>query len=147
MMHNLKLKQVLPDESTETLRNVKEIPGLHLIGDLYDCACADAFLLDVELLTRHCLSLVEEAGLSAVGHYFHQFGNSEDGSAGGVTGMVVLAESHLSVHTWPERRYVTVDVYVCNYTGDNRHKARKLFNGLLRTFGSGHAVVHTVDRP
>lgn len=146
MMNNLKLKQVLPDGSTETLQDVKETPGLHLIGDLYDCACKDAYLLDVNLLTEHCLQLVKDAGLTAVGHYFHQFTN-EDGSAGGVTGMVVLAESHLSVHTWPERRYVTVDVYVCNYTSDNRPKARKLFNGLLRTFGSTNAVVHTVDRP
>lgn len=148
MMRNLKLKQVLPVESTETLQNVKETPGLHVIGDLYDCVCDDRYLLDVDLLTAHCLKLVEEAGLTAVGHYFHQFDGGEGETAGGgVTGMVVLAESHLSVHTWPERRYVTVDVYVCNYTGDNRSKARRLFNNLLRTFQSEHAVVHTVDRP
>ncbi len=50
----------------------------------------------------------------------HQFGEG-----GGVTGVVVLAESHLAIHTWPEKMSVTVDVYVCNYGSDNREKARR----------------------
>lgn len=82
-----------------------------------------------------------EAGLTVVGDYFHQFGDG-----GGVTGVVVLAESHLSVHTWPEKRYVTVDVYVCNYTTDNRAKAHRLFDDLLSTFQPADPRIHAVDR-
>ncbi|HZP92615.1 MAG TPA: adenosylmethionine decarboxylase [Burkholderiales bacterium] len=140
-MRNLKLKQVLPVDKAETLQKVKETPGLHVMGDLYDCGCEDRFLVDSELLTKHCLGLVEAAGLSAVGHYFHQFGG-----CGGVTGMIVLAESHMSIHTWPEKRYVTVDVYVCSYTQDNRPKARKLYRSLLGTFKPAHEAVHSVER-
>jgi S-adenosylmethionine decarboxylase len=140
-MRNLKLKQVLPVQKAETLQKVKETPGLHVMGDLYDCACEDRFFVDSKLLTEHCLKLVQDAGLSSVGHYFHQFGGE-----GGVTGMIVLAESHMSIHTWPEKRYVTIDVYVCSYTQDNRPKARKLYKSLLATFQPGHENVHSVER-
>ena len=60
--------------------------------------------------------------------------------------MIVLAESHMSIHTWPEKRYVTVDVYVCSYTQDNRPKARKLYESLLNTFKPAHENVHSVER-
>jgi spermidine synthase len=41
----------------------------------------------------------------------------------GVTGTVLLAESHLAIHTWPETGSVTIDVYVCNFSADNSGKA------------------------
>jgi S-adenosylmethionine decarboxylase len=115
--------------------------GLHLLGDLYGCKGEDRYFFSADLLREHCLRLVAEAGLTPVGDYFHQFGTD-----GGVTGMVVLAESHLSVHTWPEKRYVTVDVFVCNYTSDNRHKAHKLFNALVDTFRPDEPHVRSVER-
>ncbi len=167
-MRNLKLKQVLPaDTETETLQeykgaenlrtesgtagldpstktprlhSVKEMPGLHVMGDLFDVQCDEGFLVDQDQLTRHCLQLVEKAGLSTVGHYFHQF------EGGGVTGMIVLAESHMSVHTWPEKKYVTVDVYVCSYSQDNRPRARQLYQSLLDTFRPEREVSHSVER-
>ena len=168
-MRNLKLKQVLPvDTETETLQkysqgaaglrsvpgssgadgpaatllhSVKETPGLHVMGDLYDVGCDDNFMVDAPTLRAHCLKLVEEAGLTSVGDFFHQF----DG-AGGVTGMVVLAESHMSIHTWPEKNYVTVDVYVCSYSQDNRPRARQLYQSLLDTFKPGRENSHSVER-
>jgi S-adenosylmethionine decarboxylase len=118
--------------------------GLHLIGDLYECAAEARFMVDAATLRRRCLRLVREAGLTAVGSCFHQFGQPNAG--GGVTGVVVLMESHMSVHTWPEKGYVTVDVYVCNYSTDNRAKARKLFQGLLDTFHPADPRVVSVAR-
>ena len=47
-----------------------------------------------------------------------------------MTGTVLLAESHLAIHTWPEAGFVTVDVYVCNYTTDNTGKAERVFRAL-----------------
>ncbi|UCD70125.1 MAG: adenosylmethionine decarboxylase [Betaproteobacteria bacterium] len=111
------------------------------MGDLYDVNCDSAFMVDADLLRKHCLQLVEEAGLTSVGDFFHQF----DG-AGGVTGMVVLAESHMSIHTWPEKGYVTVDVYVCSYTQDNRSRARHLYQSLLDTFRPERENSHSVER-
>lgn len=167
-MRNLKLKQVLPvDTETETLQtfsqanhglldesgsvgpdasitralhSVKDTPGLHVMGDLYDVQCDADFLVNADRLRSHSLRLVEEAGLTSVGDFFHQF----DG--GGVTGMVVLAESHMSIHTWPEKQYVTVDVYVCSYTQDNRPRARELYQALLDSFKPLRESSHAVER-
>ena len=49
----------------------------------------------------------------------------------GITGVVLLAESHLAVHTWPELGAVTLDVYVCNFGADNSAKAEGLMQALL----------------
>ena len=59
--------------------------------------------------------------MTIVGDSFHQF------EPQGVTGTVLLAESHLAIHTWPEHGFVTIDVYVCNYTTDNTAKAEHCF--------------------
>ncbi len=115
--------------------------GLHLIGDLFDCRCSGAYLTGLEHLRALCLETVARHGLSAVAQAFHQFG-----PAGGLTGIIALAESHLSVHTWPERRYVTLDVYVCNYQADNRDKARSVFAELAEVFRPGHRRTHAIDR-
>ncbi|HVJ22545.1 MAG TPA: polyamine aminopropyltransferase, partial [Burkholderiales bacterium] len=65
---------------------------------------------------------------------------------GGFTGCVVLAESHIAIHTWPERQGLTLDVYVCNYSADNSGKARKLFDQLVDHFQPTEAARHEVDR-
>ena len=119
----------------------RQASGLHLIGDLHHCRCDPRLLLDDQYLSALCREKVASAGLTAVGHLFHRFG-----AAGGVTGMVVLAESHLSVHTWPETGYVTLDVYVCNYTSDNRAKAQQLFDDLLLAFNPADPHLHRVVR-
>ncbi len=85
----------------------RQATGLHLIGDLYGCLCDSRLMLDAAHLESFCRERVAAAGLTTVGSLFHSFGEG-----GGVTGVVVLAESHLSIHTWPEAGYVTLDVYV-----------------------------------
>ncbi|OIO53991.1 MAG: adenosylmethionine decarboxylase [Alphaproteobacteria bacterium CG_4_10_14_0_2_um_filter_63_37] len=129
-------------QPVEAVPQVEQLSvGLHLIGDLYECQGEDRYFFDADFLRDFCVEQVQTAGLTVVGNYFHQFG--EDG---GVTGVVVLAESHLSIHTWPEKRYVTLDVYVCNYTSDNRAKARRLFNSLVATYQPGNPKFHCVER-
>ena len=98
--------------------------GLHLIGDLTGCRCDPQLLLDGERFRAKCIEMVAAAGLTTMDASFHTF----DG--GGFTGTVVLAESHLAIHTWPERQGLTLDVYVCNYTTDNTDKAEKVFREL-----------------
>jgi spermidine synthase len=84
--------------------------------------------------------MVAAAGLTTMDATFHTF----DG--GGFTGTVVLAESHLAIHTWPERQGLTLDVYVCNYSADNSAKARKLFEQLVEHFQPGEVAKHELDR-
>ena len=119
----------------------RKAPGLHLIGDLYGCDCDDSLMLDAAAIEAFCLQAVEQAGLTSVGSLFHSFGEG-----GGVTGMVVLAESHLSLHTWPEDDYVTLDVYVCSYSQDNSGKAEALFRQLKDAFNPAEPHLYQVER-
>jgi spermidine synthase len=114
--------------------------GLHLIGDLTGCRCDPQLLLDGKRFRAKCLEMVAASGLTTMDATFHQFEGS------GFTGTVVLAESHLAIHTWPERQGLTLDVYVCNYSADNSAKARKLFEQLVAYFQPTEVAKHEVDR-
>jgi spermidine synthase len=114
--------------------------GLHLIGDLTGCRCDPQLLLDGESFRTKCLDMVAAAGLTTMDATFRTF----DG--GGFTGTVVLAESHLALHTWPERQGLTLDVYVCNYSADNSVKARNLFDHLIEYFQPTEVAKHEIDR-
>ena len=122
--------------------------GLHLTGDLSGCRCAPLCLTDPATLETLCLAAARAAGLSQVNHLFHSFANDGNPipSGSGATGVVLLAESHLAVHTWPELNAVTLDVYVCNYGGDNSAKARALFDELLRVFDPAQQDMQTLLR-
>ena len=114
--------------------------GLHLIGDLSGCRCDPRLLLDCESFRDKCIGFVKDAGLTIMDVSFHQFEGS------GFTGTVVLAESHLAIHTWPERNGLTLDVYVCNYSADNSAKARKVFAAIIDHFQPTEAALHEIDR-
>jgi S-adenosylmethionine decarboxylase len=103
--------------------------GLHLTADLHGCAPALPLLRDTEALRTLMLAAVRDCGLTPVGELFHRFG-----AAGGVTGVVLLAESHLAVHTWPELAAVTLDAYVCNHSADNSARAQALLAALEAAF-------------
>ena len=117
--------------------------GIHLIADLYHCQCKPEFLTDSATLEPQIVHAVTQANMQVVGVRFHQF------EPIGVTGVVLLAESHVAVHTWPEEcegGYVTLDVYVCNHTGENRVKAEQLFKHLISLFSPTDVEYHTVER-
>ncbi len=107
--------------------------GLHLTVDLYECACPASFLRDSTALKDACVKFATIAGLTVVGEHFHTFAD-----AGGVTGLVLLAESHLAIHTWPELNAVTLDVYVCNFRDDNSSKAEALTGALITLFAANN---------
>ena len=115
--------------------------GLHLTGDLSGCRCAEGLLTDAARLEARCTEAVAAAGLTQVQRLFHSFA-----PGAGVTGVVLLAESHLAVHTWPELGSVTLDIYVCNYGGDNSAKAQALFDRLTDAFDPAHCVRHDLQR-
>lgn len=98
-------------------------------------------MTDPAALRGVCLGAVRDARLEPVGELFHTFP-----APGGVTGVVLLAESHLAVHTWPEIGAVTLDVYVCNYGADNSHKAHHLMDTLQAAFAPTHAERNTLQR-
>ena len=114
--------------------------GLHLIGDLSGCRCDPQRLLDGKAFEQTCVEMVRASGLTIMDVSFHQFEGS------GFTGTVVLAESHLAIHTWPESAGLTLDVYVCNYSADNSDKARALFDSIAAYFDPAESAVTAIDR-
>jgi len=79
--------------------------GRHLIAEYYDCR--REILDEVPTVQQAMLDAANAIGATVLGENFHQF------DPHGVSGTVVIAESHLSIHTWPENGYVAVDIYTC----------------------------------
>ncbi len=119
--------------------------GLHLTADLSDCQCEALWLTDAAALLGFCAQAVQAAGLQAVNQLAHSF-PAQAGGPGGVTATVLLAESHLCVHTWPEMAAVTVDVYVCNFGADHSAKATTLMDLLVTHFAPSHADRQALQR-
>ena len=119
--------------------------GLHLIADLYQCACNRTLLLDCNTLEQACVQYCQQSGLTPLGAYFYQF-LQEDGEPAGVTGTVVLAESHVAIHTWPETGSVTLDIYVCNFSRDNSDRARAVYDAIVHRLAPDHVAAKEVIR-
>lgn len=119
--------------------------GLHIIADWYGCAARDA-MTSAGALQTLAVAACKNAGLSVLGQLFHQFDGLTETDQGGATGAVVFAESHLAIHTWPEREGATLDVYVCNVTADNSAKAELLYQELKHAFAPAEELVERVWR-
>ena len=119
--------------------------GLHLTGDLFGCSCTAATFTDLDALSTLCRQATLDARLTIVDEKWHAFPDW-NGQPGGITGTILLAESHLAIHTWPESRGVTLDVYVCNFTEDNTAKAVLLFDTLTMAFRPQRQVVNRIAR-
>lgn len=115
--------------------------GLHLTADLRGCDPRLGAMIDPPALREVCLAAVRGAGLTPVGELFHRFP-----APGGVTGVLLLAESHVAVHTWPEMNAVTLDVYVCNFGGDNSARAETLLAALIGAFAPTRVERHALRR-
>jgi len=79
--------------------------GRHLIVELFDCSAT--VLQDLEGVKTGLEEAARRAQATIVATTFHQF------NPVGVSGVVVISESHLSIHTWPEYRYAAVDIFSC----------------------------------
>ena len=122
-----------------------EVKGLHIIADLYNCPKGE-LLTSSEKLRRLCVDACRAVGLTVLGEHFYQFDGANGLQDGGATGAVVLAESHLAIHTWPERNGATLDVYVCNFTSDNTKKAESLYATLIKALKPADVMVERLMR-
>lgn len=111
-----------------------EALGRHCIIEYYDCD--RALLDDPEAVSAAMCGAAEAMGATIVAVEFHHF------NPHGVSGMVVISESHLSIHTWPEFGYAAVDVFTCGEVVDPWF-AHKM---LRRAFGAGRESVVELKR-
>jgi len=94
--------------------------------------CDKELLNDVDSIRRVMLTAANEAGATVLGESFHRF------SPQGISGVVIIAESHLLIHTWPEYGYAAADIFTC---GDSvqPEKAAKI---LISKLGAkNHSIV------
>jgi S-adenosylmethionine/arginine decarboxylase-like enzyme len=103
--------------------------GIQLLAEWHGCKLARASLANTTALRIRCLAVVKEAGLTVCGDSFHALA---EGS--GIIGVVLLAESHLAIRIWPDRAVVAIDVFVCNFTNNNRARAQAVVDSLRGTF-------------
>ncbi len=102
-------------------------PGHHVLVDLYGCRHLDDAPAIEGILRRAATA----AGATIIATHFHPFP-----SPGGVTGMVLLAESHISIHTWPEHGFAAVDIFMCGPA-----KAEAAMEVIRDALGSDRVVV------
>ena len=86
------------------IRDGKEFAGMHMILDLWQATRLD----DLDHMEAAMREIVKQCGATLLHIHLHHFTPS-----GGISGVAVLAESHISVHTWPERDFAAFDVFMC----------------------------------
>ncbi len=106
--------------------------GNHLIIDLFGAKRLD----DIEHVEHTLKKCVDEAGASLLHIHLHHFTPN-----GGVSGVAVLSESHISIHSWPEANYAALDVFMC---GDARPEL--CVDVLREAFSAREVVVKTHQR-
>ncbi len=113
--------------------------GKHLLLELKDCN--REVLNDLSFLKGALVTAATESGATVLGESFHPFNPQ------GVSGVVIIAESHLSIHTWPEYGYAAADIFTCGTTvepekavevlieklGAKNHSVMEIQRGLLVT--------------
>ena len=97
--------------------------GLHVLADM--SGIAPGLLTDCTKIEQLLRDAAKAAGAQVLHSHFHGFG---DGF--GVTGVVLLAESHISIHTWPEDGFAAADIFMCGATDPQR--ALSLLRGALQ---------------
>lgn len=108
--------------------------GRHLLADLHDCR---APLDDPALIERALREAAGAASATLLDIRLHPFGEGQ-----GVTGVALLAESHISIHSWPEHRYAALDFFLCGA----RHDLDAALKVMAEALGAGKVHTHTVSR-
>ena len=116
--------------------------GVHVLANFFPCP--EPLPTQEEKVAELLAEVVQQAGLTPLAHHFHQF------QPAGVTGFVLLSESHLSVHTWPEHRSMAVDIFCCFLGSDGKQqaldKAERAFQALTERFAPGGVSKQVVMR-
>ena len=115
--------------------NGQTFAGSHLIIDFWEAEGLD----NKDRIEQAMIDAVEAAGATLLHIHLHTFTPS-----GGISGVAVLAESHISVHTWPERGYAAFDIFMCGNA-----EPRKAFSVLKQAFAPKRIVraAHMRGRP
>ena len=103
---SIDVDNTIVDQKTTTTPDKahQDIAGKHYIIDFYEAS----HLTDIDLMEKALVDAAKVAGATLLHIHLHKFTQ-----ANGITGVALLAESHISVHSWPERNYAAFDVFMC----------------------------------
>ena len=107
--------------------------GQHILVDLYECP--SDLLNDAEMIEAALKEAASTAGATILNSMFHRF------SPHGVTGVLVIKESHVAIHTWPEFGFAAVDLFTCGDNIDPR-QVGDLLKELLRAKRASSVEMH-----
>jgi len=111
-----------------------KVLGRHIIAELY--GVSKELIAREEQVREIMEKVIKESGIEAVGSLYKQF------NPHGVTGIVLISESHISIHTWPEYELVNLDIFTC---GDPK-QADKAFEAFLKYFKPKSYRHYVLDR-
>ena len=115
-----------------TEREGRRCVGVHLLVDLYGASRLD----DLDLIESTLVRCVDIAGATLLHLHLHPFEPN-----GGVSGVAVLAESHISIHTWPEKSYAALDLFMCG-----KARPERCIEVLLDAFSPERAAIEEILR-
>jgi len=117
----------------------KPFTGLHILGEITTNDWSK--LRSLTAVKRHIRDVIKSHKLRELGSFYYKFPKD-----GGFTGIISLVESHISIHTWPELKYLTLDVYLCNYSKDNSTTTKKVFEEIAIFFKPIKIIKRSIRR-
>lgn len=90
---------------------MEKVLGNHTLVEFYECS--PQLITDKDHVETMMLTAAKESGANIISSSFHQF------SPQGVSGVIIISESHFTIHTWPELGYAAVDIFTCGYINNN----------------------------
>lgn len=116
------------------MKALNQVLGQHMLVEFYNCN--QQILDDVAAIEQHMNEAARVCGATIVQSTFHRF------QPYGVSGVVVISESHLAIHTWPEYGYASVDLYTCG----EEIQPHQAYEYLKAVFESKETEVQTLKR-
>ncbi|MBN1897500.1 MAG: S-adenosylmethionine decarboxylase proenzyme [Spirochaetes bacterium] len=116
------------------MKNFSNALGKHLLVEYH--YCNREILNNVDKIREHMIDAAKECGATIVNDVFHLF------NPHGVSGVVVIAESHLAIHTWPEYGFAAVDLFTCG----NEVDPWKAFSHLKKKLGAKYHMTMEMKR-
>ena len=111
--------------------------GLHIIANLKGC---DFDFSNENTLIDFCKEVCIKNGLHVVGVSSYEFNPQ------GLTFAILLAESHLCIHTWPEYKSLALDIYTCNHSCNNNEKTKAIYQAIVNFVKPSHQEVKLLNR-
>lgn len=123
-----------PPSRSRYYRMIPDAIGQHYLIDLHGISAALA--CDAQWIERILLQAAQLANATVLQQHFHSFGTGQ-----GVTGVLLLSESHISIHTWPEHHLAAIDIFMCG-----KHQAEAAIQHIRQAVTHQRADIQVIRR-